>query len=141
MHTTNETRGPWLGLLGVAIFALGLPMLRLAVGSAADPQLSPHFVAAGRAAVAGIASVLYLEFCGALAPPWRDLPALAVSALGNVVGFPLFTSLALRHIDAMHAAVLTGLMPLATALVAALYLRQRSSASTYNGRPSCSPWL
>jgi drug/metabolite transporter (DMT)-like permease len=45
-----------------------------------------------------------------------------------VVGFPLFLSLALREVDAMHAAVVTGLMPLATAVGGALYLRQRPSA-------------
>ena len=55
------------------------------------------------------------------------MSALAVSALGTVVGFPLFLSLALRQVDAMHAAVVTGLMPLATAVVAALYFRQRPS--------------
>jgi drug/metabolite transporter (DMT)-like permease len=51
----------------------------------------------------------------------------AVSALGTVVGFPLFAALALRHVDAMHAAVVTGLMPLATAVAAAAWLRQRPS--------------
>ena len=47
-----ETRGLWLGLLGVAIFALTLPMTRLAVGPADAPQLPPLFVTAGRAALA-----------------------------------------------------------------------------------------
>jgi len=51
-----------------------------------------------------------------------------VSAAGTVVGFPLFLALALRHVDAMHAAVITGVLPLATALAAAVHLRQRPSA-------------
>ena len=36
MHTAarNETRGLWLGLLGVTIFAMTLPTTRLAVGPA-----------------------------------------------------------------------------------------------------------
>jgi len=52
--------------------------------------------------------------------------ALFVSALGTVVGFPLFLALALRRVDAMHAAVVTGVLPLAcwetgcVAIVAAL---------------------
>ncbi len=54
-------------------------------------------------------------------------PALAVCAAGTVVGFPLFLALALRHVDAMHAAVVTGLLPLATAAVAAFAFRQRPS--------------
>ena len=45
-----------------------------------------------------------------------------------MVGFPLFLALALRQVDAMHAAVVTGVMPLGTAVVAALALRQRPSA-------------
>lgn len=127
MTTRNETRGLWLGLLGVVIFAMTLPMTRLAVGPVADPQLPPAFVTAGRAAFAGVLSVLYLWFTGAPRVQRRHLPALAVSALGTVVGFPLFLSLALRQVDAMHAAVVTGLMPLATAIAAAIYFRQRPS--------------
>ena len=126
-NTARETRGLWLGLLGVVIFAMTLPMTRLAVGPAADPQLPPAFVTAGRAACAGLLSVLYLWATGAPRLRRSDVPALAVSALGTVVGFPLFLSLALRQVDAMHAAVVTGLMPLATAVVAAIHFRQRPS--------------
>lgn len=125
--TRDETRGLWLGLLGVVIFGMTLPMTRLAVGPASDPQLPPLFVTAGRAAFAGLLSVLYLRFTGAPRVQRRHLPALATSALGTVVGFPLFLSLALRQVDAMHAAVVTGLMPLATAIGAALFFRQRPS--------------
>ena len=123
----NETRGLWLGLLGVVIFAMTLPMTRLAVGPASDPQLPPQFVTAGRAAFAGLLSVLYLWFTNAPRVQRRHLPALSISALGTVVGFPLFLSLALRQVDAMHAAVVTGLMPLATAIGAAIVFRQRPS--------------
>jgi drug/metabolite transporter (DMT)-like permease len=125
---TDSTRGYALGALGVVIFAMTLPMMRLAVGGNADPQLPPGFVTAGRAAVAGVLSALYLLALRAPPPARRLWPALAVSALGTVVGFPLFLSLALREVDAMHAAVVTGVMPLGTAVVAALVLRQRPSA-------------
>ena len=123
----HETRGLWLGLLGVVIFAMTLPMTRLAVGPAADPQLPPLFVTAGRAGFAGLLSVIYLWVTGAPRVQRRHVPALLTSALGTVVGFPLFLSLALREVDAMHAAVVTGLMPLATAIGAALVFRQRPS--------------
>ena len=126
-HHRDEARGLWLGLLGVVIFAMTLPMTRLAVGPASDPQLPPLVVTAGRAALAGLLSVAYLIATRAprLAP--RHAPTLALCALGTVLGFPLFLSLALRQVDAMHAAVVTGVLPLATAVVAALSFRQRPS--------------
>ncbi len=123
----DATRGLLLGGLGVLIFAATLPMTRLAVGDAAAPQLPPAFVTAGRAAVAGLLSVLWLLWLRAPLPARRHWPALAVCALGTVLGFPLFLALALRRVDAMHAAVVTGVLPLATAAVAAIVLRQRAS--------------
>ncbi|MEO7853563.1 MAG: DMT family transporter [Rubrivivax sp.] len=122
-----ETRGLWLGALGVLIFALTLPMTRLAVGPATDPQLPPLFVTAGRAAFAAALAALYLLFTRAPRPPRPVWGALAVCAAGTVVGFPLFLALALRRVDAVHAAVVSGLLPLATAVVAAIVFRQRPS--------------
>ncbi len=124
----DEVRGLWMGLLGVVIFALTLPMTRLAVGPAEAPQLPPLFVTAGRAALAGLLSVAYLVAVGASRPRLDQLPAFAISAAGTVVGFPLFLALALRQVESMHAAVVTGLLPLATAVAAALWWRQRPSA-------------
>jgi drug/metabolite transporter (DMT)-like permease len=125
--THHEVRGLWLGLLGVVIFAMTTPMTRLAVGPVSDPQLTPFFVTAGRAAVAALLSIAYLRFTGAPVLARRHWPALAVCAAGTVVGFPLFLALALRQVDAMHAAVVNGVLPLGTAIAAALYFRQRPS--------------
>jgi drug/metabolite transporter (DMT)-like permease len=123
----QERKGLWLGFLGVAMFALTTPMTRLAVGPAADPQLSPLFVVAGRAALAGVLSLVYLMLTHAPRPRGAQWSALAVSAAGTVVGFPLFLGLALREVDAMHAAVITGVLPLGTAIAAAVFFRQRPS--------------
>jgi drug/metabolite transporter (DMT)-like permease len=125
MH--SETKGLWLGLAGVTLFAMTTPMTRLAVGSVADPQLPPLFVTAGRAALAAVLSAIYLLLTRAPLPKARHLGPLLLSAIGTVIGFPLFLSLALRQVDAMHAAVVTGLLPLGTAVVAAIALRQRPS--------------
>ncbi len=126
-HAHDETRGLWLGLLGVVIFAMTLPMTRLAVGASGDPQLTPLFVTAGRAALAGVLSLGVLGSLRAAWPRADQAAALALCAAGTVVGFPLFLSLALRDVDAMHAAVVTGVLPLGTAIAAALYFRQRPS--------------
>lgn len=124
---TNETRGLWLGFLGVVLFAATLPMTRLATGPADAQQLSPVFVTFGRAAVAGLLSLLYLALTSGPRPRGRQWPALMFTACCVVVGFPLFLALALRHVESVHAAVVTGILPLATAVVASLWLRQRPS--------------
>jgi drug/metabolite transporter (DMT)-like permease len=125
---SDATRGFLLGGLGVVIFALTLPMTRLAVGDAASPQLSPVFVTAGRAAVAGLLSIVYLLLTRAPRPQRQHIGPLAVAALGTVVGFPIGISMALREVPAMHAAVVTGVLPLATAAIAVLVTKQRPSA-------------
>ena len=123
----DRSRGLALGVLGVVIFAMTLPMTRLAVGDADDAQLAPAFVTAARAGLAGLLSLAYLRWVGAARPAREHWRLLAICALGTVLGFPLFLALALRHVDAMHAAVITGVLPLGTAMAAALWLRQRAS--------------
>jgi drug/metabolite transporter (DMT)-like permease len=123
----DEVRGLWLGLLGVVIFAITTPMTRLAVGDATDPQLTPLFVTAGRAAVAGLLSAVWLWATRAPRPQRHQLREFAITASGVVIGFPLFLALALREVAAIHAAVITGVLPLGTAVVAAVVLHQRPS--------------
>ena len=119
----RERQGFALGLLGVLIFAMTLPMTRLAVGDASAPQLPPAFVTAGRAAGAGLLSIAWLVWARAPWPRRRHWWPLAVCSLGTALGFPLCLGLALRHVEATHAAVVTGLLPLGTAVAAALWLR------------------
>lgn len=119
--------GLWLGVLGMLIFAGTIPMTRLASGSESAPQLPPVFVAIGRAGVAGLLSIAYLLATRSRWPTRGQWPMLALSALGNVLGWPLLLGLAVRRVDAMHAAVITGLMPLATAAIGAVLLHQRPS--------------
>lgn len=123
----RERLGLMLGTAGMLMFALTLPMTRLAGGPADAPQLPPDFVAIGRAAVAGVLSLAVLWATRARPPRGAEWPLLGLSALGVVFGFPWFTGWAVRHVPAVHAAVVTGLLPLATAMVAAVWLRQRPS--------------
>lgn len=123
----QEARGLALGLLGVAIFALTLPMTRLAVGTPEAPLMSGLFIAMGRAAVAGVLSALLLIAQRAPLPRRADWGPLALTALGVVFGFPLLSSIAMRHVGAVHASVIVGALPLATAAVGALLHRQRPS--------------
>jgi drug/metabolite transporter (DMT)-like permease len=123
-----ERKGLWLGFAGVAIFALTLPMTRLAVGTPEAPLMSGIFIALGRAAVAAALSIVFLLATRAPWPRHADWLPLAITSAGVVFGFPLFTSVAMRHVEAVHASVIVGVLPLATALVGALLHRQRPSA-------------
>ena len=127
MAKASINKGLWLGLLGIVIFSVTLPMTRLAVGTPDAPQMSGLFIAMGRAVVAaGLSAVLLL----ATRAPWparQDWLPLAMTASGVVFGFPLLTSVAMRHVEAMHASVIVGVLPLATAAVGALLHRQRPS--------------
>lgn len=122
----NEALGMWLGILGVAIFAVTLPMTRLATGTTAAPQLSPWFVTFGRAALAGALSLVFLLLTRSPLPAPALRKPLALALLGNAIGFPLLLGFALRSVSASHAAVITALLPLATAAVAAWVLHQRA---------------
>jgi len=126
---SNEARGLWLGALGVAIFALTLPLTRLATGPADAPQLSPWFVTFGRAAVAGVLSVFYLLAQRAPLPRGRQWRQLGFTALGVVLGFPLLMAIALRQVQAIHASVILGVLPLSTAVMAAVACRQKPAWS------------
>lgn len=120
--SNQEARGMLLGLVGVAMFSLTLPFTRMAV-----TELDPLFVTVGRALGAALLAGLWLLWRHAPLPPRSTLPALSLVALGCILGFPLLSSLALRSLPAAHGAVLVGVLPLATALVAALRGDERPS--------------
>lgn len=109
-----------LGALGVFGFSFSLPATKLAVA-----DLDPWFVAFGRAAVAGVLSLVVLRAGRAPRPSRNHARRLALVVGGVVVGFPLLTSLALREVPAAHAIVTIGLIPAATAVAAVLRAGER----------------
>lgn len=118
----QETRGMWLGAIGVAIFSLTLPFTRMAVA-----ELNPVFIALGRAVVAAVGAGMLLLWLRAPRPSGRQWKALAITSLGVVVGFPVFSSIAMRYVPASHGAIVVGILPLATALFGALRFGERPS--------------
>jgi drug/metabolite transporter (DMT)-like permease len=110
------------GFIGIASFSLTLPATRFAVAS-----LSPVFVGLGRAVVAAALAAIVLAVTRTPWPGWRLVPRLAVVAGGVVIGFPLFSAWALRYVPASHAAVVIGILPLATALAATWLAHERPS--------------
>jgi drug/metabolite transporter (DMT)-like permease len=103
-------------------FSFTLPATRLAVA-----DLDATFVGLGRAVVAGVLAAIVLGLLREPPPPRRALPRLGVVALGVVVGFPLLSALALRHLTAAHGAVIVGLLPAATAAMAVIRAGERPS--------------
>jgi drug/metabolite transporter (DMT)-like permease len=126
MKLKDETLGMWLGVLGVAFFAITLPMTRLATGTQAAPQLSPWFVTLGRAALAGLLSAVFLLATRTPRPQRQQWKPLGMALLGNAIAYPLLIGYALRVVNASHAAVITALLPLVTAACAAWVLHQRA---------------
>ena len=98
------------GLLGVIIFSGSLPATRVAVGG-----FSPLFLTSARASIAALLGAVLLLALRETRPSRSDLGSLAVVAIGVVVGFPLLTALALRHVTSAHSLVFIGMLPMATA--------------------------
>ncbi|GHH47168.1 DMT family transporter [Lentzea cavernae] len=112
--------GVTLGALGVLGFSFSLPATRLAVAG-----LDPWFVAFGRALVAGVLAIGYLALSRAPRPTATQIRRLVVVALGIVIGFPLFTSLALTTQTSAHGAVVIAVLPMSTAIWAVVRASER----------------
>lgn len=112
----NRFMNGWVnGFIGVAIFAGSLPATRVAVMG-----FEPGFLTAARAAIAGILGLILILVLKQKKPAKQDWWPLAIVALGVVIGFPLFTALALQYMNAAHSIVFVSLLPLATAIFAVL---------------------
>lgn len=111
-----------MGGLGVLSFSFTLPTTRLAV-----PFLGGTFVGLGRAVVAAILALLVLLIRREPLPERRHWFGLVMVAIGVVIGFPLFSALALQSLPASHGAVVVGLLPAATAVMAVLRAGERPS--------------
>ncbi|MBZ5758531.1 MULTISPECIES: DMT family transporter [Rhizobium] len=103
-----------LGLIGVLIFSATLPFTHIALEG-----FSPAFITFGRALVASAAAIVTLLVLR------RPLPRghfgqLFAAGLCVVFAFPGFSSIAMQTIPASHGAVVLGLLPLLTAIFAAI---------------------
>ncbi|BAB48580.1 mll1137 [Mesorhizobium japonicum MAFF 303099] len=112
----DKTASGWVnGFIGVLIFSGSLPATRVAV-----MDFDPTFVTSARAAIAGLLGLAMLLLFREKRPDRGDLVSLVIVALGVVVGFPLLTALALKHITSAHSIIFIGLLPLATAIFGVL---------------------
>ncbi|NEC31570.1 DMT family transporter [Streptomyces sp. SID8111] len=107
--------GTLQAVLGVTAFSLTFPATAWGLEG-----FGPWSLVAVRSVLAALIAGGYLLATGARPPARRHWPGLAVVGAGVVLGFPLLTTLALRTSSTAHAAVVVGLLPLTTALLAAL---------------------
>ena len=118
----KESKGMLIGFIGIFIFSLTLPVSKVAVLS-----FNPYFIAFGRAALAGLAALIYLALKKEATPTKVDFIKFVVIALGIVFGFPILTTVAMAYGSSSHGAVILGMMPLATTVIGVLRFKERPS--------------
>ncbi len=115
------TVGVLFGFVGMLGFSGTLAATRVAVA-----DFSPLAITGARIVVAGLLGGVTLYLTGRTAlPERRHLLPIAVMGLGLAVGYPFFLAVALQSVPAVHGAVVTGLAPAATAIIAVLRAGER----------------
>jgi len=121
---TGQKRIPFPGLgwaaLGVLAFSFTFPATALA-----ERAFSAYLVGAGRSVIAAAIAAVCLRAVRAPLPTRDHWPALVAVAVGCGIGFGLLSALALDNISSSHAAVVVGLLPAATAVVAVIRVGDR----------------
>lgn len=111
---TPQTIGMLLGCIGVAIFGATLPMTHIALDG-----FSPWFLTFFRAVIASSAAIPFL-LIGQHRLAIPKTPEIFMAGLLLVFGFPGFATLAMETVPASHGGVILGILPLMTAIFAAL---------------------
>jgi drug/metabolite transporter (DMT)-like permease len=111
----------WAGLAVVA-FSGTVPATVLALR-----DMDPLVVGAGRSVLAALLAMGALLAGRAALPRRSQLQALLLVALGCGIGFGVLSAIALRDVSASHAAVIIGLLPMATAAAAVVRGGERAS--------------
>ena len=115
-----DQEGLLFGLIGVLAFSFSLPATREAV-----PAFGPIMVSLGRAEGAALLAAIVLLVRRERFPGRQHLGSLMMIAAGVVVGFPVLTSYALKHVPSSHGAVVIALLPAATAAFGVLLAHER----------------
>ena len=121
-QNSSITQGLFFGALGVLAFSFTFPATRAAVA-----ELDATFVGLGRVLVAAVLAAALLALLRERVPERRHWGRIALVAVGVVFGFPLFSALALKDLSSAHGAVIVGLLPVATAVMAVLRAGERPS--------------
>ena len=118
----DESKGMIFGVLGVVSFGLTLPATRFII-----PYFEPVFISLGRAVVASLVAAILLVITKQTRPNRRQFYQLIAVALGVVIGFPILSAWAMQTVPASHGGVVLGVLPLATAVAAAVVSNEKPS--------------
>jgi drug/metabolite transporter (DMT)-like permease len=123
---SDENKGFIFGFVGIIIFSVTPIATKIALG-ANNNELSAEFITFGRSALAGVLSLAYLFFSKKRIPKIKYLLDFSVITLCITVVFPLSLSLGLIYSTSIHAGVILAFLPLATAILASFYFKQKAS--------------
>jgi len=118
----RERQGLVWAFVGVVLFSFSVPLTKVAVAG-----FSPFLTATGRAMIAGVLAAVLLRVRRVPLPAREHLPALMITMVGAVFGWPILLALALQRTTSAHVAVIAAFMPLTTALIAVLRTHERVS--------------
>jgi drug/metabolite transporter (DMT)-like permease len=117
MRSAQTSRGARSGMalagVGVVLFSATFPATTVALRG-----FDAVFIGAGRPLGAALLAGATLRITRSPRPTRRQVEMLLACVPGVGIGYGVLTAIALEHVTASHAAVVTGLLPAATAAVA-----------------------
>ena len=113
--TPKQKSGLFYAIFGIFLFSLSLPFTKLALES-----FDPLFTAFARPIIASTLAIPLMLKAKVPALPRNLWRPMAFTTLGGVFGWPILISLALQRTTTAHVAVVSAVMPLATAIMSVL---------------------
>lgn len=118
----NEFKGLLLGVIGILLFSLTLPLTKIALDG-----FGPLFIGSGRSALAGIIALLFILVKKVPYPDSIQFKNFLFMIPGIGFIYPIFTAMALSNRLPSHGGVILGILPLATAFFSFTYAGERPS--------------
>ena len=116
----HELEGWIFTSIGVLCFSLSFVSARLALGG-----FDPLFIALARGVGGGAIAIACVLLGKYPMPARKQVLRLCLAAAGIVFAFPIFTTIALQTVPASHAATVSAILPLLTAVFGVWRKRER----------------
>ena len=116
-----HTRGIAKGFFAVVLFAMTVPMTKLAL-----PFFSPELIASFRAFIAGLLALIVINLNDWPLPTKKIVAWLLLAGIGVVVGFPYLLSYSLVNLSAANMGVVLAGLPLMTSVFAVVIMKERN---------------